>query len=198
VAGHAVWALRMSYAGELGWELHLPNAACIDVYSALMAAGKPYGIVNYGSFAMNVMRLEKGFKGATELTNEVTLAESDVLRFARTDKDYVGRDKTLNSDLRWVCAYLQIESDDAVDGHGGEAVLHNGFVVGSTASIAYSPTTEKILAFAYVKPEAAGADTELQVVIHGKPRLARVLSEPAYDPDSDRPRADTDTHESAT
>lgn len=56
-----------------------------------------------GSFVMNVMRMEKGFKGAGELANEVTLAEADVLRFARTDKDYLGRDKSLNTDLRWVC-----------------------------------------------------------------------------------------------
>jgi dimethylglycine dehydrogenase len=53
--------------------------------------GQAHGIADYGSFAMNVMRMEKGFKGAGELTNEVTLPEADVLRFARTDKDYLGK-----------------------------------------------------------------------------------------------------------
>ncbi|WP_170562436.1 FAD-dependent oxidoreductase [Ruegeria atlantica] len=190
IAGRKVWAFRMSYAGELGWELHMPNAACLDVYNALWAAGEAYGITDYGSFAMNVMRMEKGFKGAGELTNEVTLAEADVLRFARTDKEYLGKDKTLNTDLPWVCAYLEIEPDGEIDGHGGEAVMLNGRVVGSTASVAYGHTVGKILAFAYIKPEAATAGTELQVVIHGKPRAARVLGEPAYDPESLLPRTD--------
>ena len=190
VAGHSVWAFRMSYAGELGWEFHMPNAACFDVYNALSAAGEAHGIADYGSFAMNVMRIEKGFKGASELTNEVTLAEADVLRFARTDKEYLGRDKTLKTDLPWICAYLEIEPDGKADGHGGEAVMLNGQVVGSTASVAYGSTVGKILAFAYIKPEAAKPDTALEVVIHGKPRAARVLGEPAYDPESRKPRVD--------
>ena len=190
VAGHKIWAFRMSYAGELGWEFHMPNAACLDVYNALWAAGEAHNIADYGSFAMNVMRMEKGFKGAGELTNEVTLAEADVLRFARTDKDYLGRDKTLNTDLPWVCAYLEIEPDGKADGHGGEAVMMDGTVVGSTASVAYGPTVGKILAFAYIKPEAAVAGTVLDVIIHGEPRAAKVLSEPAYDPASVKPRTD--------
>ena len=190
VAGHEIWALRMSYAGELGWEFHMPATACLDVYNALWAAGEAYGIADYGSFAMNAMRMEKAFKGAGELTNEVTLAEANVLRFARMDKAYLGRDKTLNTDLPWVCVYLEIEPDGHADGHGGEAVLHNGRVVGSTASVAYGPTVGKILAFAYVKPEAAEPGTALEVIIHGSPRAARVLAEPAYDPNSLKPRED--------
>ncbi|MEM9784405.1 MAG: FAD-dependent oxidoreductase, partial [Pseudomonadota bacterium] len=190
VAGHGVWALRMSYAGELGWELHMPTAAMPDVYAALQRAGAAYGIADYGSFAMNVMRMEKGFKGAGELTNEVTLAEADLLRFARTDKDYLGRDPTLNEDLPWICAYLAIEPNGEVDGHGGEAVLLGGEVVGSTASVAYGHTVGLILAFAYVTPRAAEFGTRLEVVIHGAPRAARVLSAPAYDPESLLPRTD--------
>jgi len=193
VAGRLVWAFRMSYAGELGWELHMPFADMADVYDALRAAGAPHGIADYGSFAMNVMRMEKGFKGAGELTNEVTLAEADVLRFARADKDYLGKAKTLNNDLPWLCAYLEIEPDDEIDGHGGEAVLQAGDVVGSTASIAYGHTVGRILAFAYVKPEAAAPGTALEVVIHGQPRTARVLAGPAYDPQSLLPRTDAVT-----
>ena len=190
VAGHTVWAFRMSYAGELGWELHMPNDACRDVYQALWAAGEAFGIADYGSFAMNALRMEKGFKGASELTNEVTLAEADVLRFARQDKTFLGSDKTFNTHLPWICAYLEIEPDGVADGHGGEAVLLDGVVVGSTASVAFGPTVGKILAFAYVKPHAAVAGTPLEVVIHGVPRAAKVLDEPAYDPQSLRPRTD--------
>ncbi|WP_170434251.1 FAD-dependent oxidoreductase [Ruegeria arenilitoris] len=191
VAGHRLWAFRMSYAGELGWELHMPRDCALAVYDTLWAAGAPHGIADYGSFAMNALRMEKAFKGAGELTNEVTLAEADVLRFARTDKEYLGKDCALNPDLRWVCAYLEIEPDGQNDGHGGEAVLLDGQVVGSTASVAYGHTVGKILAFAYVKPQANVPGTEVQVVIAGVPRRARILGAPAYDPHSVLPRTDT-------
>ena len=192
IAGHQVMAMRLSYAGELGWELHMPNAACMDVYNALSAAGEPFGIADYGSFAMNVMRMEKAFKGAGELTNEVTLPEADVMRFVNTEKAYLGKEETLanTENLPWICAYLEIEPDGETDGHGGEAVIHNGMVVGSTASVVFSPTVNKILAFAYIKPDAAQAGTKLQVIIAGVPRSAVVRAEPAYDPQSARPRTD--------
>ncbi|MGB7241488.1 MAG: aminomethyltransferase family protein, partial [Sulfitobacter sp.] len=193
VAGQEIWALRMSYAGELGWELHMPNEACLGVYTALWSAGQAHGITNYGSFAMNVMRMEKGFKGAGELTNEVTLPEADVMRFVRSDKDFLGKEQSLaNTDnLPWICAYLEIEPNGIEDGHGGEAVLLNGTVVGSTASVAYGHSVGKILAFAYLKPHAAVAGTALQVIVAGKPRHAKVLGEPAYDPQSLLPRMDS-------
>jgi len=192
ISGHKIWTFRMSYAGELGWEFHMPFAACLDVYTALWAAGEAHGIANYGSFAMNVMRMEKGFKGAGELTNEVTLPEADVMRFVRTDKAYLGKEQTLANadDLPWICAYLEIEPDGVEDGHGGEAVLLEGAVVGSTASVAYGHTVGKILAFAYIKPHAATPGTSLKVVIAGEPRAAKVLGEAAYDPQSLLPRVD--------
>ncbi|MEM7693176.1 MAG: FAD-dependent oxidoreductase [Pseudomonadota bacterium] len=189
VAGHKVLAMRMSYAGELGWELHMPFAAHRPVYEALWMAGAPFGLADYGSFAMNAMRMEKAFKGAGELTNEVTLVEAAVTRFARRDKAFLGAGTTFDAP-RWLCAYLEIEPGGDVDGHGGEAVLKDGAVVGATASVAYGPTVGKILAFAYLTPAAADPGTALTVLIHGKHRAARVLAAPAYDAESLRPRVD--------
>ena len=192
VAGHPLLAVRVSYSGELGWELHAANDVMADVYSALKAAGAEFGIVDYGSFAMNVMRMEKGFKGASELTNEVTLPEADVMRFVSMDKeDFIGKEQTqasIDQPLPWVCAYLEIEPDGISDGHGGEAVLFNGEVVGTTSSVVYGCSIGKGLAFAYIKPHAAKADTALQVMVMGKVRNARVLAQAAYDPHSELPR----------
>ncbi len=192
VAGRPVHAIRMSYAGELGWELHAPMAHIGPIYDALSAAGAPLGLRDHGSFAMNAMRMEKGFRGAGELTNEVTLPEAGLMRFACLDKDFLGRAETqasLAAPLPWLCACLEIAPDGTADGHGGEAVLLAGRLVGATSSVAYGPTVGKILAFAYLKPEAARPGTALDVVIHGRPRAARVLSEPAYDPGNLRPRS---------
>jgi dimethylglycine dehydrogenase len=187
----------MSYAGELGWELHMPDAACLDVYNALWSAGEQFGIVNYGSFAMNVMRMEKAFPGAGELTNEVSLPEANVSRFFRLDKDYLGVEATRSSvaeeadgRMKWICAYLEIEPDGIDDGHGGEAVILDGEVVGTTASVAYGHTVGKILAFAYVKPFVNVAGTEVEVIIAGKSRKGMILGEAAYDPMSTLPRTE--------
>lgn len=194
IAGKPCWAFRLSYAGELGWEIHTERANLLSVYDGLWEAGVPYGIADYGSFAMNTLRMEKMFKGAGELTNEVTLPEADVMRFVKLDKDFIGKAKTIESNdaaLPWICAYLSIEADGVEDGHGGEAVLLDEQVVGSTASITYGHTVGKILAFAYIKPHAAITGTQLHVVIAGVSRAAQVLDKPAYDPDSLLPRTDT-------
>ncbi len=191
IASYSCWAFRMSYAGELGWEIHAPRDSLLPIYDALDSAGQEFGIADYGSFAMNVMRMEKMFKGAGELTNEVTLPEADVMRFVKMDKTFIGRDateKSIGSSKRWICAYLAIEPDGEVDGHGGEAILKDGIVVGSTTSVVYSPTVKKILAFSYIKVDAAEPGQKLTVIIAGKPRNAIVLSEPAYDPSSSKPR----------
>ena len=198
LAGHDVWALRISYAGELGWELHGPAENMLAVYDALWAAGEAHGIANYGSFAMNTMRMEKGFKGAGELTNEVTLPEADVMRFVNLETgDFIGRDETIASQqaaeastMPWICAYLAIDADGKADGHGGEAVMHDGRVVGSTSSVAYGHSVGNVLAFAYIKPEAAAPGTALEVVVMNEARKAVVLGEAAWDQQNLLPRTD--------
>ncbi|MDW4550196.1 FAD-dependent oxidoreductase [Defluviimonas sp. D31] len=193
VGGHRLWAFRMSYAGELGWEFHGDRAAILGAFRALKAAGKAHGMVNYGSFAMNAMRMEKGFKGAGELTNEVTLPEADVMRFVRLDKEFRGKAATeaaAAKPLRWVCAYLEVADDGRSDGNGGEAVIIAGKQVGTVSSIAFGHGTGKLLAFAYVKADHAKPGTELEVVIMGEPRRAKVLGEPVYDPENLKPRTE--------
>ncbi len=186
IAGHPALAMRISYSGELGWEIHAHQEHILDIYNVLWQSGESEGMVHYGSFAMNVMRMEKGFKGASELTNEVTLPEADVMTFANMSKsDFIGKSATeasLSSKLPWVCAYLAIEQVGSQIGHGGEAVLHNSIVVGSTTAVVYSHLAKCALAFAYLKPESANRDTKLSVLVAGEPIDARVLKEAVYDP----------------
>ena len=195
VAGHRVLAMRMSYAGELGWELHGEPAAILAGFRALTAAGKAHGLVNYGSFAMNAMRMEKAYKGAGELTNEVTLPEADVMRFARLDKEFRGKAATVAAaaaPLKWVCVYLEVADDGKSDGHGGEAVLCGEKRVGAVSSIAFGHAVGKLLAFAYVSADMARPGTALRVVVMGEPRDATVLADAAFDPQGLLPRTDAD------
>jgi dimethylglycine dehydrogenase len=194
IAGARVRALRLSYAGELGWELHPPKANTLAVFDALWSEGQGHDIAHYGSFAMNALRMEKMFKGASELTNEVTLPEADVMRFVRLNKPggFLGDAATrrsLESNKRpWQCVYLQVDAEDA-DCLGGEAIFGDGDRVGAVSSGAWGPSVKASLAFGYVTPDHAAPGTGLEVMVLGKKRPARVVAEALYDPDNVRPRA---------
>ena len=95
-----------------------------------------------------------------------------------------------SNSMPWICAHIAVEPDGIADGHGGEAVLVDGKVVGSTSSMAYGHAVGKILGFAYMKPEAAAAGTEIEVVIMNEKRRGIVLGEPLYDPENSKPRVD--------
>jgi dimethylglycine dehydrogenase len=193
VAGKTVRALRISYAGELGWEFHAPMKSMPGLYDAIMTAGRDFGIENYGSFALNSMRLEKAFHASSELTNEVTLPEADVMRFLNLDKgEFIGREATLQSvesPLKWKCVSLVVDVHDA-DCWGGETIYWNGSAAGFVSSGGYGHRVKKSLAFAYVNSECSEVGTELHVDILGERRRANILDGPAYDPSNNRPRAD--------
>ena len=89
-----------------------------------------------------------------------------------------------------IFAYFAIDADAKAYGHGGEAVMHGVRVVGSTSSVAYGHSVGKVLAFAYIKPEAAVAGTALEVVVMNEARKAVVLGEAAWDPQNLLPRTD--------
>ena len=115
------------------------------------------------------------------------------MRFVRMDKAFRGKSATeaaLAEPLGWICTYLDIDGDGKSDGNGGEAVLSGGKQVGTVSSIAFGHGVGKLLAFAYVKAEHAAAASELEVVIMGEPRAAKVLTSPAYDAENRLPRTD--------
>jgi dimethylglycine dehydrogenase len=193
VAGEPVRALRISYVSELGWELHLPMESMAPVYDALMAAGEAFGIANFGVYAMNSLRMEKGYRGwGSELTNEITMIEADMERFVDFHKgDFVGRAALLERKRQGVAiqlVYLIVDADDA-DAMGNEPILANGRLVGLTTSGAFGHAVKESIAFAYVEPAYAVPGTELKVTILGHGRRARVVAEPPYDPKSTRLRA---------
>ena len=194
IANAEVRALRLSYSGELGWELHVPAGQSPAVFDALWRAGEAHGIEHYGSFAMNAMRMEKMFMGAAELTNEVTLPEAGVMRFARLDKPggFVGDEATRASaasrERPWQCVFLEVDAADA-DCIGGEAILAEGKRVGAVSSGAWGPSVGKSLAFGYVSPAHATPGSRLEVSVLGELRRAVVRGEAPCDPGNQRPRA---------
>ena len=120
-----VRALRVTYTGELGWELHVPMAGMLDVYSALVSTSHSEAMVHIGSATLNAVRMEKAYRSGAEITNEVTITEGDVVRFSR-DSGFQGAEPSLKPAERWVLAYLQLDEPD--DGCG--TVRSTGFGVG--------------------------------------------------------------------
>ena len=197
VAGIPVIALRLSFSGELAWELHAPNDRLGALWDALWAAGRPHGIVPFGSKALDMMRMEKAYRGGHELTSDASPVHTGQMRFVRLDKDFIGRDavaRRARQGEESAIAYLEIEAGD-VDVLGGEAVFRDGRLVGSVSSGNTGATTGKSLAFAFVEPEAARPGTRLEVSILGELRPASVLGEPVLDPDNRRLKSDEDAHE---
>jgi dimethylglycine dehydrogenase len=190
LAGIPVRALRVTYVGELGWEIHAPMADLARLYAVIWAAGQQHGIADFGVQAVNSLRMEKGYRGyGSELTNEITLVEADCTRFFAPDKgSFRGRDATLAVQAAGITTslvYGEIAATDC-DIYGGEAVMQGDRVVGVCTSGGFGHATGKSLTFAYVEP---GAAEGLDVVVLGERRKLTLLAEPAWDPQNARQKA---------
>jgi dimethylglycine dehydrogenase len=211
IAGVPVRALRVNYVGELGYELHAAMADLPTLFDALISTPHDWTITGsepgktgskpgahppislFGAYAMNSLRMEKGYRGmGSELTNEITLIEGDMERFVDLGKEsFIGKAATLASKqqgARIKLVYLAVDAGDA-DCLGGEPVMANGRAVGVTTSGAYGFSVAQSLAFAYVEPALAVPGTALEVEILDRVCKARVLAEPIYDPKNLRLRA---------
>lgn len=189
--GHEVRALRVSYVGELGWELHPPIERLSGLYEALWDRGRALGIANYGLYAVNSMRIEKGYKAwSSELTNELNLIEADMTRFfSKTKEDFIGKAATLAAPPRPLkIVYAEVEAEDT-DARGGEPVISAGRCIGVTTSGGFGHRVRRSLAFACIDPAFASPGSAFDILLQGELRRARVLPAPAYDPDNARMRA---------
>jgi dimethylglycine dehydrogenase len=185
IAGIKMRALRVSYAGELGWELHPPMDDLAALNDAIWDAGQDYGIVNYGLYAANTMRMEKGYKAwGSELTNELTMIEADMPRFINFNKeDFVGKQATLDAPGRFRIVYGEVAATN-VDVRGAEPCLIGENCIGLTTSGGYGHRVGKSLFFACVSLEQSAPGSAFDIYLQGERHQAVVLAGPAYDPDN--------------
>lgn len=163
------------------------------VYAALWQAGQAHGIADFGLYAVNSLRIEKGYRGwGAELTNEVTMLDADMQRFLKLDKDdFTGKAATLAQadDTRTLqLVYFEVDATDA-DVRGNEPIFVADRCVGLTTSGGFGHYTNKSLGFGYVPPALATPGTELRIGLLGERCKAVILAEPAYDPANERLRA---------
>jgi dimethylglycine dehydrogenase len=146
----------------------------------------------FGTYAMNSLRMEKAYRGwGSELTQEITMIEADMERFCRFDKEFTGKAATLASKqqgARIQLVYMEMDATDA-DCGGNEPIYQNGEIVGLTTGGAYGHAVQKSLTFAYVDPKKVSMDGEFEIMIYNEMHPARIIAQPAWDPDNERLRA---------
>ncbi len=187
-----VRALRVNYVGELGWELHHPMRQMESLYDSIYEAGKKENIINFGTYAVNSLRMEKAYRGwGAELTGEISLVEAGMDRFFNLKKknNFFGAKALQNKvqsgvDIKIV--YLEVDVDNA-DAKGNEPVYHNDKIIGVVTSGGYGFRTKKSLAFAYVKSDLANGGN-LEIEIQGQRRKTKILDKVVYDPDNQKLR----------
>jgi len=180
-----VLALRVSYAGELGWELHFPFDAALNVWDELWAAGKAFGMIAAGQGAFDSLRLEKGYRAwGTDIYTEYNPYEAGLGWTVKLKKgNFIGRDacavlkaKPLKKKL---CAITLDEGGIAL---GYEAIYAKGKCIGHTSSGNTAYSIGKNLCYAYLPIEHAEVGTKLELEYLDQRYPATVVSEPLYDP----------------
>uniref|UniRef100_A0AAQ6A6L8 Dimethylglycine dehydrogenase n=1 Tax=Amphiprion ocellaris TaxID=80972 RepID=A0AAQ6A6L8_AMPOC len=183
LAGVTVRAIRISYTGELGWELYIDQKNMAAVHQAIMAAGKDEGIDNFGTYAMNSLRLEKGFRGwGAEMNCDTNPLEAGLDYFIKLNKpaDFIGKaalQEIKAKGLKRKLSYISLDTDD-IDPEGNETIWHNGKVVGNTTSGAYSYSSQQSLAFAYLPLELCSVGQKVEVELLARKYQAMVIQEP--------------------
>ncbi|WVT75644.1 FAD-dependent oxidoreductase (plasmid) [Sinorhizobium chiapasense] len=157
------YANRMTYVGELGWELIVPTEFAVGVYEALHAAGRDFGLTDCGYYALEALRLEKGYRAwSRELTPDVNPCEAGLAFAVAVDRagGFIGREAYLAAKVKGSPSrrILQFTVDDPLPMlWGGELILRDGKPVGEVRSAAYGHTLGRSVALALIE-HAAGVD----------------------------------------
>jgi dimethylglycine dehydrogenase len=195
IAGVRALAIRVSFTGDLGWELHCATGDQPRLYEALLEAGAAFGAGPVGSRALMSLRIEKGYGSwSREYSPEYFPQEVGLERLCKMEKDFLHKEavaETLAKPARERLVLLHLDEADVTasnaDATGGEPIFKDGKGIGRVTSGAYGYSVGMSLALGFVKEGAPGDAVEVMVL--GKPHKAVILSEPPFDPKGERLRA---------
>jgi glycine cleavage system aminomethyltransferase T len=194
-----VTALRVSYVGELGWELYTTADQGLGLWDALMEAGAAHGVIAAGRGALGSLRLEKGYRAfGHEITHEFDPFETG-LGFAvkKSKTGYIGedalRERKESVDRRIVCLTHKDETQIVLGGEpvyaGSGPEAEDGHAVGYVTSAAHGYTVGAGVAYAWVPAELANPGQPIVITGYDRPIEAVVADEPLFDPDMTRVRS---------
>ncbi len=189
-----VLAVRITYVGELGWELHIPNSQAVQVYTDLMRVGSSFGIENAGHYAINSLRLEKGYRAwGADISPEDTILEAGLGFAVDWNKEFIGKAALLEQQKKGLTrrlVHFVLENPEPVL-WGSEPILRDGIAVGYTTSGSYGHTLGAAVGMGYVK-NSSGVDTawvragHYEIVINAQKYTAKAYLRSPYDPERQR------------
>lgn len=194
VAGVEAVALRVSFTGDLGWELHCKTEDQLKLYTALIDAGREFGAGPVGSRALMSLRIEKGYGSwSREYSPEYWPQEVGLAALCKMDKEFMNKQaaqEVMQNAPREELMLLALDEADvtrsSADATGGEPIFKNGEPVGHVTSGAYGYSVGQSLALAFLKNAQPGDAVDVMVL--GQPHGAKVLHEPPFDPRGERLR----------
>jgi 4-methylaminobutanoate oxidase (formaldehyde-forming) len=193
VAAADVWAQRVTYVGELGWELYVPSGDAGAVWDALREAGRPAGLRPTGYKALDSLRLEKGYRywsaDITPADNPYAAGLGFCVRLGKGD--FIGHEALLRVKAEGVPRRLAtVTIAPASTIYGGEAVWKDGQLLGRLRSGGYGYTVGRNIGLVYLPVDLAQAvGTPLEVEVFGERVVAEVAPDVLYDPQGSRIRA---------
>ncbi len=194
IAGCWCQLVRVSFAGELGWEIHSKVEDTAAIFDAVWEAGQKHGLKPFGMFALDSLRLEKGYRAwKQDLSTDYTVLQGGLERFVKWDKpDFLGKAALQNEKQQGVTkrfVTLVVDSPD-FDAPYMSTLWHGGKVVGETTSGGFGHRVDKSIALGMLRADLAEPGTEVKVEIFGEPYKATVQrDEPLWDPGNERLRA---------
>jgi dimethylglycine dehydrogenase len=192
IAGRWAKLVRVSFAGELGWELHTRVEDTAAVFDAVWEAGRKHRLAPFGMFALDSLRLEKAYRAwKAELSTDYTILEAGLERFVKWDKpDFTGKaallaERQRGSNKRF--AVLTIDEPGSCDAPYMSTVWHDGVIVGETLSGGWGHRMDKSIALAMIRADLAEPGRKVEVEIFGDRFAATVQGDrPLWDPDNER------------
>ena len=187
-----VLAQRLTYVGELGWELHVPWGDALKIYDYINETGKEFGLKDAGQYAINTMRIEKAFRAwGHELSTEETPLEAGLGFAIDWNKNFIGRDALIRQKKdgirKRLLSFVLQESSASL--WGNEPIICNGKIVGHTTSAAFSSTLGFPVAIGYVViNQTNNSITEIinnsffEILTNGKTFIAKASIKAPYDP----------------
>jgi glycine cleavage system T protein len=194
VQGTTVMAQRVSYCGELGWEMYIPNQRAVQVWDLLFEAGKPYGLEVGGYKALDSLRLEKGYRYFTaDITPLENPYEAGLGFCVRLDKgDFIGRQALVaakEAGLRNKLCTIVLDAEDYATIYGGEAVYCEGEVISRVRSGGYGYTLQRNIVYAYLPIALSKIGTQVAVEVFDTLLAGKVSPAVLVDPKGERLRA---------
>jgi 4-methylaminobutanoate oxidase (formaldehyde-forming) len=194
INGVTVYAQRVSYAGELGWELYVPYNRATMVWDMLLEAGKEFGIEVGGYKVLDSLRLEKGYRYYTADVTQLETPYEAGLGFCVDlgKKDFIGKAALVRQKQegvkRKLCT-LTLDGEEFTQVYGGEAVYHEGRLTSRVRSGGYGYTVKKNILYAYLPPELARPGVRLEFELLEGRCMGEVAPTVLFDPQGERLRA---------